>query len=99
MILHADIKVTRNRIKELHDWLDMFAKGWLYWGSASAGQLTEARTREVMEANNAFAQKSIDAGRGDLWSTVSIVLPNKQAAMAVKLAWPEAEVEKPCTKA
>lgn len=95
MKLKADIRIQRFEVPALHAWLDNFAEGWVYWGSATAGELSLERSRQIMDANNEYAERSKEQGNSHLYSTIQVVLPNEQAAMLVKLSWPSATVERP----
>ena len=95
MKLHADIRIQRQDIADLHNWLDRFAPGWLYWGSASSGELSAEETQHTRRVNDVLSANSVAKGRGDAWSTLKLVMPDKNAAMLVKLAWPYADVERP----
>lgn len=79
----------------LYEWLDANAPGWTAWGSATSGELSEERTRQIVLANLVFMERMVSVGNGNKWSTIQVVLPCKQSAMLCKLAWVHADVEKP----
>ena len=95
MRLKADIKIQRKDIAGLHEWLDRHATGWVYWGSATAGELDAEQTDAIRHTNDNLAANSVAKGRGDLWSTLQVILPDNKAAMLCKLAWLHADVERP----
>lgn len=95
MKLRADIRIQRKDLALLYEWLDNNAPGWVAWGSATSGELSEERTRQIVIANLEFMERMVSAGNGSKWSIIQVVLPNAQAAMLCKLAWIHADVEKP----
>lgn len=95
MKLKATIKVQRKDLGSLYDWLDANAHGWASWGSATSGELSQEKTRQILLANLMFMERMVEYGLADKWSTIEVVLPDKKSAMLCKLAWIHSDVEKP----
>lgn len=90
-MIRATIPFIRSDLAQIYNDLDILAPGWTFESSGDTLKTSE-EAEKIRTSNLEFVAESILRGKGDMKNILRCVLPSKNAAMAVKLAFLEVEI-------